>query len=269
MKKALVLALLGSAAMLACAQNPPPGAAATAPAAPATPAAAAPSTPKAEPGTPDARALEAIAKLNPQIQVDHLGAAPLPGFREVIVAGQTLYVSDDGKYLMQGNLFDMEARKDLSQVTLGNMRRTLLAQVPQGERIVFAPANPQHRVTVFTDVSCGYCRRLHNEIAEYNRLGIAIEYLAFPRSGPAGEDFRTLEAVWCASDRNAAMTEAKNGKKPQANRCANPVQRHYALGQRIGLTGTPMIVAANGVNTPGYLPPAQLKQWLDAQAAAK
>ncbi len=267
MKKALVTALLGSVAMLACAQGNAPAESTATPAAAAQTAAASDAGPAA--GSADERAIRAIRQLSPDIKVEHIGPAAMPGFREVIVAGQTLYVSDDGNYLIQGSLFDMRGKKDLSQAAMANFRKAQLAQVPASERIVFAPANPRHTVTVFTDAECGYCRRMHGDIAEYNRLGIAFEYLAFPRMGPASADFKVMESIWCAGNRNKALTDAKNGRNPPATRCTNPVMAHWTLGQRVGLQGTPMIIAENGMAAPGYLPPAQLKQWLDANAAGR
>jgi len=153
------------------------------------------------------------------------------------------------------------------------VRRALLAQIPRGDRIVFAPANPKYRVTVFTDVECGFCRRLHSQIAEYNRLGIAVEYVAFPRMGLGSEDYRTMVSVWCASDRRKALTDAKNGKPVPRKNCTNPVAIHYDIGQRIGLTGTPLIVTEGGGIISGYLAPRDLLERLrkleqaDASAA--
>ncbi|PJK08904.1 hypothetical protein CO614_10550 [Lysobacteraceae bacterium NML120232] len=264
MKKALITAVLGSVAMLACAQEKTQPTAATPEAPTATAAAQAASIPKPAPGSAGERALKAIQGLNPNIKIDDLAEAPLPGFQQVIVGGQTLFVSDDGRYLLQGSLFDMQEKKDLSSDALSKMRQRLLAQVPRAERIVFPAANPKHVVTVFTDVECGYCRRLHNAMDEYNKLGITVEYLAFPRMGPASPDFALMEAVWCSNNRNKALTDAKNGKHPQAVRCTNPVMSQWTLGQQIGLQGTPMIIGANGQNTPGYMPPEQLLQWLEA-----
>lgn len=260
MKKALITAIFGSVAMLACAQNTAPPASVDKPAVSA--ATKSDEAVKPAAGTADARAVDAIRQLNPQIKVDHVGAAPLSGFREVVVGGQTLYVSDDGRYLLQGSLYDIEAKQDLSQVTLASMRKALLDEVPESDYIVFAPDNPKYMVTVFTDIECGYCRRMHNELAAYNKLGIGFRYLAFPRMGPASEDFRDMESVWCSNNRNKALTDAKNGKKPQAMRCTNPVMAHWTLGQRVGLQGTPMIIGANGMAGPGYLSPTQLLEWL-------
>src|SRR5690606_15081518 len=121
------------------------------------------------PGTPEDRARQAIESINPDIRIDAISAAPLEGFQEVIVGGQALYVSDDGNYLLQGSLFDIRAKRDLSQAGVADVRRRLLAAVPASERIIFAPANPKYTVSVFTDVECGYCRRLHQDIAEYNK----------------------------------------------------------------------------------------------------
>lgn len=252
----LPISFLCAVSLSACAQAPSPevGVPAEAGVA-ASPAAAQIET---APGTPEDRARKAILSINPQIQIDGIAAAPLPGFREVIVGGQAVYVSDDGRYLLQGSLFDVEAKRDVSQAGVAEVRRKLLAEVPKSERIVFAPANPKYTVTVFTDVECGYCRKLHQDIAEYNKRGIAIEYLAFPRMGLGTPDYDLMVSVWCAPDPRKALTEAKDGNRVKPAKCDNPVARHYQLGQRVGLAGTPMIVTESGVQMPGYLPPDAL-----------
>ncbi|NZA27054.1 DsbC family protein [Luteimonas sp. SJ-92] len=260
--KPFLFLLLGAFSLSACAQSPAPGEGGETPG-PAAPAAAAP----VDPGTPEGRAVATIRKLNPRVEVDRVAEAPIEGFREVVVSGQVLYVSDDGRYLLQGSLFDVEKGRDVSQDGLAQVRRELLATVPADDRIVFAPEDPDYTVTVFTDTECGYCRKLHQEIDEYNRLGIAIEYLAFPRMGPASPDFAEMVSVWCARDRRQALTDAKDGKRVPKRDCTNPVAMHYDLGQRIGLTGTPMIVTEQGIQMPGYMPPAALREALDQIAA--
>jgi thiol:disulfide interchange protein DsbC len=263
----------------ACAQATPPAAKADAkpaaeakadaPAAAATPAAtAAPGV--ALTGPVEARAHAALKSIDPNIQVDRLSPAPIPGFREAIVGGQVLYVSDDGKYLLQGSLFDIQNKRDLSQVGISVLRRDELAKIPAQDKIVFAPAKPKHTIEVFTDIECGYCRKMHQDIAEYNRLGIAIEYLAFPRAGTASPDFRNMESVWCSPNRQKALTDAKNGVAVAPKSCTNPVNMQYQIGQKIGLQGTPMLVTREGVALPGYMPPAALLQALDRlEAEAK
>ena len=269
--KRITLALLGAMSLSACAQAPQPGTSADAGAQARTAQAAAPAKAAAPTaGTPDARATEAIRALNPRVTVDRVGAAPIPGFREAVVAGQVVYVSDDGKYLFLpgsgGALFDVAAKKNLSEGALASMRQELLRQIPAKERIVFAPPNPKYTVSVFTDVECGYCRKLHSEIAEYNRQGIAIEYLAFPRMGVGSEDFKKMVSVWCSTDRKAALTAAKSDGRLPAKDCNNTVRMQYDIGQRAGLTGTPMILTADGTQLGGYVPPAQLRAALDKLA---
>lgn len=262
--KPYLFVLLGAVSVSACAQPP-----ATAPA-PAQSGAQAGKTdaPTAMPGTPAERARAAILQVNPKVEIDQIGAAPLPGFQEVVVGGQVVYVSDDGKYLLQGALYDIAAKKNVGDASLARVRRQLLQTVPVSDRIVFAPPNPVHTVSVFTDVECGYCRKFHSEIAEYNRRGIAVEYLAFPRMGPASEGFRKMISVWCAPDRRKALTDAKLDKPIPMRDCKTPVAMQYALGQRVGLTGTPMILASDGSQLGGYLPPAELRAALDKLAAA-
>lgn len=269
--KFLLPLMLCAVSLTACAESPAPGAGVTPGAggagAPATAAPAAGQVPQVEAGTADERAVAAIQSVNPRVRIDHVGAAPLPGFRELIVGGQVIYVSDDGRYLLQGALFDIKEQKDLSQGGLAAVRRDLLKTIPAKDRIIFAADKPEYTVAVFTDVECGYCRKLHEDIAEYNKLGISIEYLAYPRMGPASEDFRKMVSVWCAMDRRQALTAAKEGNRVPERDCTNPVAMQYDIGQRVGLTGTPMIVTAEGMQMPGYMPPDALRAALDKLAA--
>lgn len=267
MKRLTAAALLGAISLSACAQSQT--SAAASPAGAAAPVAVG-IVPKVAPGSADARAIQAIRKLNQQVPIDTVGAAPIAGFREAIVGGKPLYVSDDGRYLVQGTLYDMSAKRDLSEASMTKLRRELLKTIPVRDRIVFAPPNPKYTVAVFTDIECGFCRRLHSQIAEYNRQGIAIEYLAFPRMGLGSDDFKKMVDVWCASDRRKALTDAKNDRPIPRRTCTNPVTMEYDIGQRAGLTGTPMIVFEDGSVYPaGYAAPAELRQVLDLADAAK
>ncbi|MBB5877116.1 MULTISPECIES: DsbC family protein [Xanthomonas] len=252
-------ALLGAASLSACAQSttPPAGAAASAKSAPAASGA---------PG--EQRVRSALLQLDPNFKPDYIGAAPFPGFREVVVGGQVLYVSDDGRYLFQAQPFDIQEKQLTSSEGLLSYRRKLLESAPRADRIVFAPANPKYTISVFTDIECGYCRKLHSEIGELNKQGIAVEYLAFPRMGLGSQDYKDMVAVWCAADKKQALTEAKSsGKVPGATNCKNPVTMQYNLGQRLGVNGTPAIFAPDGTQIGGYLPPAKMREALDKRAA--
>ena len=251
MARILVAALLGALSLSACAQSPAPSAPSQAPAVAGDAAAA------------EARVRQALGELDPDVSPDYIGAAPFAGFREVVISGQVLYISDDGRFLMQAQPYDIGKRAMATSEGLLAHRRGLLAQLPAHDRISFAPPNAKYTVTVFTDTECGYCRRLHQDIAELNRNGIGVEYVAFPRMGPGSKDFAEMISVWCADDRKAAMNNAKAGQPVAARECTSPVAMQYALGQRLGVNGTPAIFAADGTQLGGYLPPAQLKAALE------
>ncbi|MDC8014713.1 DsbC family protein [Tahibacter soli] len=212
---------------------------------------------------------DGIRKIAPDAKIDSVTKSPVAGFYEVVADGQVLYASADGRYLLRGPLYDMIERKDLTEARLSGMRKTLLDKVPKDQRIVFAPKDPKYAVTVFTDIDCGYCRKLHNDIAQYNAQGIAVEYLWLPRSGPNTPSFDKAVSVWCAADRNKALSEAKAGAETKPARCDNPIAEQFALAQRLGINVTPTVIAPNGTQLGGYLPAEAMRQQLDALAAAK
>jgi thiol:disulfide interchange protein DsbC len=214
----------------------------------------------------------AVESLAPGIKVDSIAAAPMPGFYQVVASGRMVYVSADGRYMLNGNLIDLKAKTDLSAASWAATRKVELAKVPASQRLVYAPANPKHTVTVFTDVDCGFCRQLHAHIDEFNKQGIAVEYVFWPREGlktTAGNDtpsYTKAVSVWCSADRKNAFNQAMSGATPKAATCANPVKDEFELGERLGVNGTPTIVTENGDVVGGYVTPAQLLQALNAPA---
>jgi len=257
LRKSLPLLALGAFSLSACAQSPAPAPVAAAAGAPASAQAA------AAPGTAAGRVTAALRKIDPNASPERIGPAPVAGFQQVIIDGQVVYVSNDGKYLMQGVLYDIDNQRDAGAAALAEVRKELVARIPLKDRIVFSPENPKHTVTVFTDAECGYCRKMHSEIDQYMAQGIAVQYVAFPRMGPASEDFRKMEAVWCSNDRRQALTRAKQDKTVVSKSCTNPVAMQYRIGLQAGLTGTPMVLAADGTQVGGYVPAARLRQLLD------
>lgn len=206
----------------------------------------------------------ALAKLAPGIQLAVVNRAPLPGFYQVIASGQLVYISTDGKYLLNGDLVDLGARKSLNDAAWAGYRKAELAKVPAADRIRYAAAKPKYRVTVFTDVDCPYCHALHDRMDEYTKAGIAVDYLAWPRTGitdATGQPtptYKKMVAVWCAADRKAAFTAARHGKPVSAPDCKNPVREEFKLGEELGVNGTPAIFTPNGNLVGGYLTPEQL-----------
>ena len=258
---------LASVVATACAQSHPaaPAKSAKAAAPAARPAAA--TAAKAPAKGSDALVRAALVKAAPGTKIDGIGPSIIPGFREVAISGKVVYVSADGRYLMQGSLVDLATRDNLTEVSEGALRRGQLDAVPRNRRIVFSPPNPKYRITVFTDIDCGYCRKMHTQIAEYMKEGISVEYLFYPRAGIGSESFNKAVSVWCAKDQRAALTEAKLDKPITKRTCNNPVTTDYALGQRVGVDGTPAIFAADGTQLGGYLPPAEMLERLNRAAA--
>jgi thiol:disulfide interchange protein DsbC len=207
----------------------------------------------------DAAARAAILGMVPKARIDAIEPAPMPGYRQVVAGGQIVYVSDDGNYILQGTLMDARNKRDLTGERLAVDRKKKVDAVPDSKRIVFAPSGkPKYTVTVFTDIDCGYCRKLHSHIAEYNAKGIQVDYLFFPRTGIGTPSYDKAVSVWCAKDRKAAFTAAKAGKDPRPATCDNPVAEEFKLGTEVGVGGTPTILAADGSKLGGYLTPDEM-----------
>ena len=214
----------------------------------------------------------ALLKLLPAgAKLEDLHPSPVPGLYEFAQGADVSYLTADGKFFLDGNLYDMSTRQNLTEVLRTRARLAMINAVPESQMLIFAPKNPRYTITVFTDVDCQYCRKLHGDMAELNKLGVKVRYLFYPRTGPDTESWRKAEAVWCAADRNAALTRAKAGGALDTSKSCgpNPVASDYALGQSIGVRGTPAIVTESGDYINGYLPPRDLIEELKELNSAK
>ena len=197
-------------------------------------------------------------------QLEAIRPTPVPGLYEVVMGANLAYFSADGHYMLLGDLVDTKDYKNLSAPRRDEVRRKAIDAVSESDMFIFAPKGEvKHTISVFTDVDCGYCRKLHRDIKAYNDSGIKVRYLMFPRAGRDSKSYEKAVSAWCASDRNAALTRAKNGEELEQKECPNPVSRHMALGESIGVTGTPTIVTETGEVLPGYVSAAQLNKILN------
>jgi len=192
------------------------------------------------------------------------GQSSLPVvLQKVVVGGQILYLSGDGRFALQGDVIDLGSRENLTENRRGELRGKAIAALNEKDMVVFTPEGAvKHTVTIFTDIDCGYCRKMHSQIAAYNKEGIKIRYLMFPREGIGSESYNKAVAVWCADDRPAALTQAKRGETVPNKTCENPVQAQFELGQKLGVRGTPSLILESGEMLPGYVPPTQLAELL-------
>lgn len=212
------------------------------------------------------RIRDRLKTVNPAMELQELAPTPLPGVLEAVVSGQVYYVSEDGRYLLQGELFDLAQRRSLTEPRRQELRLAELAKVPLHQMVVYpAQGERKQTISVFTDIDCGYCRRLHEHMPEMNARGIEVRYLFFPRAGVGSDSHRKAVNVWCADQPLEAMTAAKRGQPVPDKQCKNPVEAHMAVAEQVGVNATPTIVTDHGGFFPGYLPPDQLLQRLEAE----
>ncbi|MCG9730082.1 bifunctional protein-disulfide isomerase/oxidoreductase DsbC [Shewanella sp. Isolate13] len=205
-------------------------------------------------------------KLNQALNVEVLSMkpSPIPDLYEAFTNRGVLYISKDGSKLFHGNLYDLDkGMKNLTEAAMAGPRVDMMKPLEE-DMLVYKAKNEKYVVTVFTDVSCGYCRKLHNEMQEYNDLGITVRYLAFPRAGVPSANADEMESVWCAADPLKAMGDAKNGKAVKQAKCDAKIKEQYDLGQTFGINGTPAIILADGTLIPGYQPPKALLRTLES-----
>jgi thiol:disulfide interchange protein DsbC len=214
----------------------------------------------------------AIAQMAPGARVQAITSTPMAGLYQAIANGQVLYLTGDGRYVIQGDAYDIRNRSPLNALTMDRLRRDAIANLQPGQMIRYAPAKPKYTVTVFTDVDCPYCRAFHANMAEINRLGIAVDYLFWPRTGLGTPSAQKAVDVWCAADRQAALTHAFEGRPPRNATCQSPVAHDFNLGVDLGVDGTPTVIADNGVVLGGYVDPQELLrrlQTVHAERAAR
>jgi thiol:disulfide interchange protein DsbC len=214
----------------------------------------------AKPGDPRA----AIAKKFPEASIEDIQPSPIPGIYQVPMGADMAYVSSDGRYIIAGDLYEIDTRTNITEAGRAAARVKLLGKLDERDMIVFKPAVVKHTITVFTDVECGYCRKLHSQIDQLTKLGVQVRYAAYPRSGPGTQDWRKMEAVWCSKDRRNAITHAKRGEAVNAENCgATPIAKQFQLGEDLGVRGTPAIFTQSGDYIGGYLAPDELVKQLE------
>lgn len=209
----------------------------------------------------DDAAITASLKKLGLTQID-IQPSPLAGTKTVLTESGVFYVSDDGHYFLQGPLYNINGKMPV------NDTNKLLAQklaTLTDEMIIYPAAKEQHVITVFTDIACGYCHKLHEQIADYNALGITVRYLAFPRQGLNSSTGKNMQSIWCVADRKKALDAAMNGEEISPAECNIHLASHYQLGMLYGVQGTPAILLENGMMVPGYQTPKKLKEILDSQ----
>ncbi len=205
--------------------------------------------------------LDAVA---PGYDPDSIRLTPLSGLYEFIAQGQVLYISADGRFIINGNVIDLETKQNLTELTQRAVTKKAMDAYDKKKMITFsAEGQPKHIISVFTDVDCPYCSMLHKEVPKLNKAGVEVRYLMYPRAGAGSATFKKSVSAWCNEDQKKAIGIVKEGGTVVAMNCDNPVQEQYDLGQSIGVTGTPTLILEDGSVLPGYLPADRLLKVLN------
>jgi len=180
------------------------------------------------------------------------------GVYRLDLQGSFYYAYVDGDHILFGDLINTKDKVNLGDVAKGDRMARMIDEVPMEKMIVYGPKDAKRHITVFTDIDCGYCRKLHKEMPQLTAAGIQVRYLAFPRAGVGSESHKKYVSVWCNDDQQEALTSAKAGQSVPAASCDNPVAESWELGQKVGIEGTPTIIFDDGKMTPGYIPSDRL-----------
>lgn len=196
----------------------------------------------------------------PKVAIESIASTPIQGLYEVKAGSDVLYVSKDGRYMLSGDMIDLaDGRSNLTENARKKARVAAIKALGENNMVIFSPKNPQYTVVVFTDVDCTYCRKLQADMQAINEKGIAIRYLAFPRSGPNTPGFDKMVRVWCSKDKNKALSLASLDQSFDSKDCGKEtVMREFELGLKLGINGTPTLIFEDGTMVPGYMTPDQL-----------
>lgn len=208
---------------------------------------------------------DVLQKRFTDIEIGDIRNTPLAGIYEVTIGTHTVLVSADGRYLIQGDLIDLTTRRNLTAEYRAGLIKEMIGKVSESDMIILGPAKAKYTLTVFTDVDCPYCARLHREVPKLNQAGVKVRYLLYPRAGPGTETYKRAIAVWCSKDRIQAIGIAKSGGKLEMKTCPNPVDRNVKLGAEVGVEGTPTIVFEDGRVVPGFATADRLLAMMGAQ----
>ena len=204
------------------------------------------------------RLVESLQRVFPDIEITSVNSTPIENIYEVMIGPDVIYTTGDGRFILKGDLIDMKERRNLSEDLRSRFRANSLKNISESEYIEFTSKDSKDTIYVFTDIDCAYCRKLHRDVPELNDNAITVRYLAYPREGIGSSVHRRMGYIWCAEDRQQALTDAKSGRSVEANNCENPVETQHTLGRKLGVRGTPAIFLENGRVLSGYMPPDEL-----------
>ena len=211
---------------------------------------------------------DAAAQLAKKLGVkpEAVSPGPIPGLYSVVLGPQVAYVTADGRYILRGDIIDRSNGKDVSEQQRDAARLAYIQSIGEDNMIVFSTPHPKHVLTVLTDIDCGYCRQLAQDMPLLLAQGVELRYLAFPRTGVGSPSWDKAVAVWCAKNRQVAYQYAMRGAEIPAGKCSDaPVLAGFEFARQLGMDGTPILIDEYGQIIDGYVPVPELVKLLDEQ----
>lgn len=197
-----------------------------------------------------------LAKRLPNVEVDKISKSPLDGLYEVVAGSQIVYMTKDGRYMIDGDFVDLVSKRNHTEEAKSGMRLAQINALGEENMLIYKPETVKHTVTIVTDINCPYCRRLHDEMSQYLKLGVQVRYIFMPLKGQ--DDVEKTISVWCSEDRNLSLDIVKGGGSIESKTCDNPIKKQLDLARKIGVRGTPAIILEDGSMLPGYVPIGKL-----------
>ena len=195
---------------------------------------------------------QSLAENMPSVKITKISASPIDGLFEVIVGSQVVYMDADARYMIEGDLFDLKTKQNVTEDAKSGIRLSAINALGSDNMLVYRPETVKHTITVVTDIDCPYCRKLHSEIPDYLKNDVEVRYIFMPLKG--SNDMKKTISVWCSDDQQLALDIAKAGGDVEESTCDNPIKNHMELARNLGVRGTPAIVLEDGTLLPGYVP---------------
>lgn len=203
---------------------------------------------------------ESLMRIGMPEELIHIEDSNLPNWKKVTIQGNQYFVTEDGAYLIQGPVFNIQGKTPLNINNATNAK--LLASI-KDQAIVYKAKKQKYEVYIFTDYSCGYCKKLHEEIQTYLNNGITVYYFAFPRAGAGTDSAKLMQQAWNAADQKQALTALYQNESAQKAEDTTQVDHFYNIGVELGITGTPSIFLMDGQMLSGYIPADKLLSYLE------
>jgi len=204
------------------------------------------------------------------LNIEHVENSPVSGVFTVVSKEGISYATENGDYIFTGNLFKVNGQ-DVENVTESALLKGVQNFANNTQTIDYKSPNEKYVIAIFTDITCGFCQKLHHDIAEYLRAGISIKYLAYPRMGLNSVVSKNMASIWCSSEPKKAFDEAMKdnvlpNNKP-SKECRELIAAQFDMGSTMQLKGTPTSITLKGkpfVFT-GYVTPESMAKQLAEQ----